>query len=93
MPTPGPDISQRMSAEAVVEKVGGRPVVKSVRLFAAKPFPVMTVAKVKAFDLQNFYEADAAGVPVLVAQSGLSDISAPFGQGRRQTSQVRYRPL
>jgi hypothetical protein len=93
LPTPGPDISTRMAAEAVVDKVGGRPMFRSVRLFAPKPFPVMAVAKVKAFDLQNFYDEGAGGVPVLVAQSGASDISAPFGQGGRQTSQIRFRPL
>lgn len=93
MPTPGPDISTRMAAEAVVEKVGSRPVMRSVRLFAPKPFPVMAVAKVKAFDLQNYYADGAEGVPVLVSQSGLSDISAPFGQGGRQTSQTQFRPL
>ena len=93
MPTPGPDISTRMAAEAVVEKVGGKPIFRSVRLYAPKPFPVMAVAKVKAFDLQNYYADGAEGVPVLVSQSGLTDISAPFGQGGRQTSQTRFRPL
>lgn len=93
MPTPGPDISTRMAAEAVVEKVGGKPMFKSVRLYAPKPFPVMAVAKVKAFDLQNNYADGEGGVPVLISQSGFSDISAPFGQGGRQTSQIRFRPL
>jgi hypothetical protein len=93
MPTPGPDVSTRMAAEAVVEKVGGRPMFRSVRLFAPKPFPVMAVAKVNAFDLQSFYEPGANGMPMLVSQSGTTDISAPFGQGGRQTSQIRFRPL
>lgn len=93
MPTPGPDISTRMAAEAVVEKVGNRPVVRSVRLFAPKPFPVMTVAKVNAFDLQNYYSDVDGGTPVLVAQTGATDISAPFGQGVRQKSQTKFRPL
>lgn len=93
MPTPGPDISARMAAEAVVEKAGGRPFVRSVRLFAPRPFPVMSVAKVNSFDLQNYYGEGAGGTPVLVAQTGATDISAPFGQGVRQTSQTKFRPL
>lgn len=93
MPTPGPDISARMAAEAVVEKVGNRAVVRSVRLFAPKPFPVMAVAKVNAFDLQNFYGDGEGGTPVLISQAGETDISAPFGQGVRQTSQTKFRPL
>lgn len=93
MPTPGPDISARMAAEAVVEKAGTRPVVRSVRLFAPRPFPVMAVAKVNAFDLQNYYSEGEGGTPVLMSQTGATDISAPFGQGVRQTSETRYRPL
>lgn len=93
MPTPGPDISTRMAAEAVVEKVGNRPVVRSVRLFAPKPFPVMSVAKVNAFDLHNYYAEAEGGTHMLVSQSGATDISAPFGQGVRQTSQTQFRPL
>lgn len=93
MPTPGPDISARMAAEAVVEKVGNRPVVRSVRLFAPKPFPVMSVAKVNAFDLQNYYAEAGNGPPILVSQTGATDISAPFGQGVRQKSRTQFRPL
>jgi hypothetical protein len=93
MPTPGPDISTRMAAEAVVEKVGNRPVVRSVRLFAPKPFPVMAVAKVNAFDLQNYYSEGQGGTPVLISQTAATDISAPFGQGVRQKSQTKFRPL
>jgi hypothetical protein len=93
MPTPGPDISTRMAAEAVVEKIGNRPVVRSVRLFAPKPFPVMSVAKVNAFDLQNYYAEAEGGTQVLVAQQGATDISAPFGQGVSQTSETKFRPL
>lgn len=93
MPTPGPDISASMAAEAVIEKAGGRHIVRSVRLFAPKPFPVMAVAKVKAFDLQNYYAEGEGGTPTLVAQAGETDISAPFGQGVRQTSTTRFRPL
>jgi hypothetical protein len=93
MPTPGPDISPRMAAEALVEKVGNRPIIRSVRLFAPKPFPVMAVAKVNSFDLQNFYAEGDGGTPVLVSQAGTTDISAPFGQGVRQTSETKFRPL
>lgn len=93
MPTPGPDISPRMAAEALVEKVGNRPIIRSVRLFAPKPFPVMAVAKVNSFDLQNYYAEGDGGTPVLVSQAGTTDISAPFGQGVRQTSETKFRPL
>lgn len=93
IPTPGPDISGRMAAEAVVEKVAGRPVFKSVRLFAPKPFKVMSVARVNRFDQVNHYELLNGAVPVLTSQASETDISAPFGQGVQQASQVRYRPL
>jgi hypothetical protein len=93
MPTPGPDISTRMAAEAIVEKSGNKPIVRSVRLFAPRPFPVMAVAKVNAFDLQNYYSEGEGGTPVLIAQTGATDISAPFGQGVRQTSETKFRPL
>jgi hypothetical protein len=93
MPTPGPDVSTRMAAEAVVERVHGRPVLASVRLFAPRPFPVMAVAKVNSFDLMNNYAEGTGGTPMLVSQTSSTDISAPFGQGGRQQSQVSFRPL
>ncbi len=93
LPTPGPDISARMAAEAVVEKVRGRPMFSRVRIYAPRPFPVMAVAKVKAFDLMNLYDADAGGLPMLVGQTSLTDISAPFGQGQKQRSEISFRPL
>lgn len=93
IPTPGSDISRQMAAEAVVEKVAGRPVFKSVRLFAPKPFKVMSIARVNRFDQLNNYELMNGAVPVLISQASETDISAPFGQGVQQASQVRYRPL
>jgi hypothetical protein len=93
MPTPGPDVSQRMAAEAVVEQVRGKPVLTSVRLFAPRPFPVMAVAKVNSFDLMNHYAEGSSGTPMLVSQTSSTDIAAPFGQGGRQQSQVNFRPL
>jgi hypothetical protein len=93
MPTPGPDVSVKMAAEAVVERVRGRPVLTSVRLFAPKPFPVMAVARVNSFDLMNHYEEGSSGTPMLVSQTSTTDIAAPFGQGGRQQSQVSFRPL
>lgn len=89
----GPDISTRMAAEAVVEKAGGKPAIRSVRLFAPKPFPVVAFAKVNSFDLMNHYAEGTGGTPVLVARSAATDIGAPFGQGVRQTSETRFRPL
>jgi hypothetical protein len=53
----------------------------------------MAVAKVNAFDLQNYYSEGEGGTPVLIAQTGATDISAPFGQGVRQTSETKFRPL
>jgi hypothetical protein len=93
MPTPGPDVSTRMAAEAIVERIRGRPVLTSVRLFAPKPFPVMAVAKVNSFDLMNHYAEGSGGTPMLVSQTSSTDIAAPFGQGGRQQSQVNFRPL
>ncbi len=93
LPTPGPDISGRMAAEAVVEKVGGRPMFSRVRIYAPRPFSILSVAKMKAFDLMNIYQADGSGPPVLVAQTSLTDVSAPFGQGGRSKSEISFRPL
>lgn len=93
MPTPGPDISARMAAEALVEKLAGRPVFRSVRLFAPKPFKVMSVAKVNRFDQINLYDQGPGGEPVLISQASETDISAPFGQGVQQVSSVSFRPL
>jgi hypothetical protein len=93
MPTPGPDISTRMAAEALVETVAGKPVFRSVRLFAPRPFQVMSVAKVNRFDQVNVYDHDGSGQPVLISQASETDISAPFGQGVQQKSRVSFRPL
>lgn len=93
LPTPGPDVSGRMAAEAVVEKVGGRPMFSRVRIYAPKPFSILSVAKMKAFDLMNIYQANGAGPPILVAQTSLTDVSAPFGQGGRSKSEISFRPI
>lgn len=93
MPTPGPDISASMAAEALIEKVAGRMTFRSVRLFAPKPFKVMSVAKVNRFDQINLYDQGTGGEPVLISQASETDISAPFGQGVQQKSRVIFRPL
>jgi hypothetical protein len=93
LPTPGPDVSERMAAEAVVEKVGGRAMFSRVRIYAPRPFPIMAVAKMKAFDLINLYQPGAGGTPFLMSQTSLTDVSAPFGRGGRQTSQISFRPI
>lgn len=93
MPTPGPDISARMAAEALVEKLAGRLVIRSVRLFAPKPFKVMSVAKVNRFDQLNIYDQGRDGELVLISQASETDISAPFGKGVQQSSRVSYKQL
>lgn len=93
IPTPGPDVSERMAAEAVVEKVAGRPMFSRVRIYAPKPFAILSVARLKSFDLLNIYRPGSGGTPFLAAQTSLTDVSAPFGQGVRQSSQISFRPI
>jgi len=93
LPTPGPDVSARMAAEAVVETVAGRPMFSRVRIYAPRPFSILSVAKMNAFDLINVYQPNGSGPPILVSQTSLTDVSAPFGQGGRSTSEISFRPI
>lgn len=93
LPTPGPDVSERLAAEATLETVAGRPVFTRVRIYAPQPFPIMAVARMKAFDLMSVYQLGEGGKTVLVAQTSKTDVSAPFGQGERQVSQISFRPI
>ncbi len=92
LPTTGPDVSTQLAAEALVEKVSGKPMFTRVRIYAPQPFSFMAVAKMKAFDLVNMYQPGDGGKTMLVAQTSMTDISAPFGQGGRQVSQISFRP-
>lgn len=93
LPAPGPDFSAKLSAEAVVEQVGGQPMMTRVRVFAAKPFSIMAVAKMNRFDVVSNYGPGAAGVPFLASQTSNSDVNAPMGRGGVTSSQMSFKPL
>lgn len=93
LPTPGPDVSARLAAEAVVERVDGKPILSLVRIYAPQPFPILAVARMKKFDLTSVYQFGVGGKPVLVAQTSMTDVSAPFGRGEKQVSQISFRPI
>jgi len=93
LPTAGPDVSPQLAAEATVEKVGGRPMFTKVRIFAPRPFSFMAVARMKEFDLTSVYQPGNGGTHMLVAQISRTDISAPFGKGGKQVSQISFRPI
>ncbi len=93
VPTPGPDISKNMSAEAVVDTAGDRPELVQMRIFAAKPFSIMGVAKMNAFDVISHYQPVQNGVPFLTTQTLASDVSAPFGKGGKTSTTFSFRPL
>jgi hypothetical protein len=91
--TPGGDISARLSAEAQVEQVGGKPMISQVRIFAAKPFKIRGIATMHSFDVTSVYKPGAAGIPFLAAQTSASDVSAPFGMGGKRRSIVSFKPI
>lgn len=91
--TPGGDISGNLSAELVVEQVSGKPKVDRLRIYAAKPFSIRSVAKMNQFDAVNQYRPGPSGQPFLSAQSQLTDVSAPFGMGGKRKNVVSFRAL
>lgn len=93
VPTPGPDISTHLSAEATVEQVAGRPVLSQVRVFAAQPFAMMATVKMHVFETVSVYSPGPGGRPFLTGQSTSVDVSAPFGMGARHKALASFRPL
>ncbi len=91
--TPGGDISSHISAEAVVDHSVGKPALREVRLFAAKPFHVKIVASVNKFNVVSTYRPGANGGTFLVAQTNDTDVTAPMGMGGKKRSVVSFRPL
>jgi hypothetical protein len=91
--TNGPDISTRLSAEALVKEVSGEPVISRLRIYAAKPFSIMMVAKMHSFDAVTTYRTGRNGLPFIDTQSSDTDASIPMrGTGTRKT-RFSYRPL
>ncbi len=89
----GPDISTRLSAEALVKEVGGTPVISKLRIYAAKPFSIMMVAKMHSFDAITTYSLGRNGLPFIDTQSSDTDATIPMrGTGTRKT-RFSYRPL
>lgn len=93
LPAPGPDFSSKLSAEAVVETVQGQPMITSMRVFAAKPFSIMAVAKMNKFDVSSSYKPGAGGLPFLSAQTSDTDVKAPMGKGGKNFSKISFKPL
>jgi hypothetical protein len=91
--TPGGDISGKLSAEATVEQVDGRPLISQVRIFAAKPFSIRSIAKMNMFEGVSQYKPGPGGTPFLAAQIQASDVKAPFGLGGKRRSQISFRQL
>lgn len=89
----GPDISTKLSAEALVEDVGGRPMVSQMRVYATQPFSIMSVAKMNVFNLVTQYRLKGGSAPFLAIQTSETDLSAPFGRGIKQKTQANFRPL
>lgn len=73
----GPDISEKLSAEATVSMETGTPVLQKVRIYAAKPFSVMAVAKMNRFEAVTHYQHHA-GLHHLERQSTEVDAKIPF---------------
>jgi len=91
--SPGPDLSKHLSAEAIVRDIGGKPHLQEVRVFAARPFSVMLVAKIRAFDIRSDYRPGAGGVPFLTQQTSEVDAKAPAGMGGHHRNSFSFRPI
>lgn len=91
--TPGGDISANLSAEAIVDESGARPLLNEVRIFAAKPFRVKVVASINKFNVVSVYRPGANGATFLVAQASDTDVSAPMGMGGKRRSSASFKPL
>jgi hypothetical protein len=91
--SPGGDLSDRLSAEATVEQVGGKPMVSRVRVYAAKPFKIRGIATMNMFEGISQYRPGGNGTPFLETQTQSSDASAPFGLGGKRRSQISFKPL
>lgn len=90
--TKGPDISRNLSGEAIVDTSGPTPRLSRVRVFAAKPFSVMVVAKIRSFNAISEYETNADGATFLTRQSTEVDATIPFkGSGITRTT-ASFRP-
>ncbi|MGL6043938.1 MAG: hypothetical protein ACRC1J_08445 [Sandaracinobacteroides sp.] len=91
--TPGGDISGKLSAEATLEQVGGKPLISEVRVFAAKPFKIRGIATMNSFNVVSLYRPGNGGLPFLTSQTSASDVDAPFGLGGKRRSQISFKPL
>ncbi len=89
----GPDFSGRLSAEAILDTSGQEPALQRVRIYAAKPFSIMMVAKMRAFEATSDYKSGANGTPFLVRQTTRTDASIPFRGNGVIRSEARFRPL
>jgi hypothetical protein len=91
--TPGGDISGKLSAEATVETLGGKPMISLVRIFAGQPFKIRGVATMNAFSVVSHYRPGAGGLPFLTSQTSASDVKAPFGMGGKRRNEISFRPI
>ncbi len=87
------DISANLAAEARIEMANGQPMVRSIRIFASKPFSMMGVARMNRFDSRNDYAPDREGVPTLTAHSSDVEVKAPVVGTVTSATRMTYRPL
>ncbi len=87
------DLSAGLAAEAAIDPNGGRPVVRSLRIFAPAPFPVLGVARVLRFEAENRYAEAPDGTPYLAAQTSRAEVRAPVVGLVATTTRQTFRPL
>ncbi len=88
----GPDFSDKLSGEAIVRTDGPRPVLEQVRIFAAEPFGIMGVAKMKQFEAVTRYTLMAQG-HVLASQETQVDARVPFRRSGATRTVATFKPL
>ena len=91
--TRGPDISAKLSADADIADVHGVPTITSVRVYAARPFSVMLVARIRSLENVSTYRRGLDGAPVLVQQTSRTDASIPFRQDGVVETRAEFRPV
>ncbi len=89
----GPDLSARLSADVVLEPSGNQLKLQSVRVYAARPFAILAVAKLHELNVVSTYAPGPDGIPALTSQTIDVHVSAPLGMGARSRTISHYRPL
>lgn len=88
----GPDLSERLSAEAVVSGPAARPRLEQVRIRAAQPFAIMGVARMNRFEAVSLYALEGDRHR-LARQTTEVDARVPIQGRRAQTTTAIFRSL